>query len=58
MRDSKVVRHDVDDHAEPGLARTDHEPFQRLRPAAVMIDTGDISRVVTMIRTDRRLKYW
>ena len=52
-----MVRHDVDDHAEPSLARTGHEPFQRLRPASVLIDTGDISCVVTMIRTDRRLQY-
>ena len=26
-------------------------------PTSVLIDTGDISRVVTMIRTNRRLQY-
>src|SRR4029453_5506340 len=42
VRNSEVVRHNVDDHAKPGQAGTGHEPFQRLRSAPVLVDLRDI----------------
>ena len=57
MRNAEMVRHDVDDHAEPCRPGTDHEPPKRLRTAPVLIDPEDIGGVVTMIRTGRRLQY-
>src|SRR5215203_2432977 len=56
MLNAEMVRHDVDDHPQSSGPGTGQQPFQRLRTAPVLVHTGDIGCVVTMIRADCRLQ--
>ena len=57
MGNTEMVRNDVDDRAKTGQPSTRQQPFQSCLPAAIMINPGNVCRVVPMIRTDRRLQH-
>ena len=49
-RDAHVVRHDVDEHTEPGVVGRGAEPREGVRSAARGVDGGVVDDVVPVVR--------